>query len=300
MGLTISGINAAKRGDPASNVKSAKMAGLMDSMSSQYNAGDQQSYTKLNEELATHTLQCIQRFSTVERLIPMGGDSLDAVVSFKSEDVSLIKSVTVSTEGNMLRSPDGRWMIAEMMFNKGEINGTEVIEFLNTGKLPEKNKNTVTQRALALRENAMLMKSPRVETKIGPPRMDPATGMQRPGLEEMSTPDVPVLATDDHPLHMQILNVQLASPLVRNNPELRAAHLAHMEWHKRMATQSDPVLLMLLTVPAGQAAIPPQPGGQPGGPPGEPGPKPGTEQEEQTAPAAKPARSATAPQQQKG
>jgi hypothetical protein len=228
----------------------------------------------------------------------MGGDSLDAVVSFKSEDVSLIQSVTVSSEANMLRSPDGRWMIAEMMFNKSEINGTEVIEFLNTGRLPEKNKNAVTQRALAMRENAMLMKSPRVETKIGPPTIDPVTGMQRPGLEEMTTPDVPVLATDDHPTHMQILNVQLASPLVRNNPELRAAHMAHMQWHKRLAATADPILLMLLTLPPGQPPIPQQPQGSQGD--GEPGPKPGTEQEEQTAPEPKASRSATAPQQQKG
>jgi hypothetical protein len=295
----VSGINAAKRGDPASNIKSAKMAGLMDSMASQYNAGDQQSYTRLVEEIATHVLQCIQRFSTVERLVPMGADSLDAVVSFKAEDVSLIRSVTITAEANALRSPDGRWMIAEKMFDKGEINGTEMIEFLNTGKLPEKNKNTVTQRALALRENAMLMKPQRVVKVPGDPIKNTMTGMMMPGPPMDTTPDVPVLVTDDHPTHMQILNVQLASPLVRSNQELLASHMAHMDWHKRLASQADPMLLMLLSIPQGQPAMPPPPPGEPGTD-GEPGPKPGTEQEEQTATEANPSRSARPPEQQKG
>lgn len=295
----VSGINAAKRGDPASNVKSAKMAGLMDSMASQYNAGDQQSYTRLVEEIATHVLQCIQRFSSVERMIPLGGDSLDAVMSFKAEDISLVSGVTITVEANALRNPDGRWMIAEKMFDKGEINGSEMIEFLNTGKLPEKNKNTVTQRALAMRENVLLMKPQRIQKVPGGPTTNPLTGgmMESPPMD--TTPDVPVLVTDDHPTHMQILNVQLASPLVRSNPELLAAHMAHMDWHKRLASQADPMLLTLLSLPQGQPAMPAQPQAPPGKD-GEPGPKPGTEQEEQTAPDANPSRSARSPAQQKG
>lgn len=295
----VSGINAARRGDPASNVKSAKMAGLMDSMAIQYNAGDQQSYTQLVERMATHVLKCFQRFAKAERLITLGADSPDAVAMFKASDISLIESVTLTSEANMLRTPDGRWMIAEKMYDKGEISGSEMIQFLDTGKLPEKNKNTTSQRALALRENVMLMRPQRIEPAEGPPTTNPTTGTMMPGPPMETTPDIPVLVSDDHPLHIQTHNVQLASPLVRSNPELRKAHMAHMDWHKRLAASADPLLLTLLSVPQGQPVMPPPPSGALGGQ-GESGPKPGTKQEEQTAREAPESRSARPPEQQKG
>lgn len=75
---------------------------------------------------------------------------------------------------------------------------------------------------------------------------------------------VPILSTDDHPAHVRGHSALLNDPDVRKSASYAQVILDHMLEHKRLAVETDPVLMGMVRtgkMPEGGMA---QPMGQPG------------------------------------
>jgi len=238
---TIAGVNSVVRGQPEASLKSGAALALIASQAIQFNSGLQQAYAQLLEDSGTCIVKILQRYANVPRMALIAGKSQRALMrAFSKKDIAKISRVAVDMGNPLSRTTAGKLQIADTLMDKGLIKtAEEYLTVLNTGKLEPLIEGQTAQILLIRAENESL------------------------GNGEAA----PVLATDDHRLHIIEHQTILASPEARRDAKVVQTALEHIQEHIVQLKSADPILLSLY----GQPIVPPA--GGPGGPP--PPPPPG-------------------------
>ncbi len=236
---TISGVNAVARGNASPQLSGAAMA-LLQSTALQFQAGVQQSYNQIVEDVGTGTIHLLADFATTKRVAYIvGKHNRSFLKEFNGEDISDISRVTVDSANALTKSIAGRTEIANQLLNAGMIQRPEqYLMVLQTGQLEPIYENETSELLLIRAENE--------------------------GLSE-GTPQRAVV-TDNHALHIKEHKSVLASPESRLDPNIIDATTAHIQEHIMLLKTSDPALLQML----GQQSLMPPPAPMPPGPAGAP------------------------------
>lgn len=235
---TISGVNSVVRGQPEASLESGAALALIASQAIQFNSGLQQAYAQLLEDSGTGIVKILQRYANVPRMALIAGKSNRSLMrAFSKKDIAKISRVVVDMGNPLSRTTSGKLTIADTLMDKGLIKtADEYLTVLNTGKLEPLYEGQTAQILLIRAENEALGEGQ----------------------------EAPVLATDDHRLHILEHQTVLASPEARRDPKVVATALNHIQEHIVQLKTADPVLLSLY----GQPIVPPSPGGPPPPPSG--------------------------------
>lgn len=242
---TVSGVNSVSRGNPESSLQSGNALALVQSMSLQFISSLQQSYVKLMEDVGTGMIQMLQDFASVPRIAMIVGKSNRSYMKeFTGKDLSSINRVIVDVANPLSKTTAGRVQMAEQMLQMQIITTPEqYISVINTGKLETMTDGIDRQLLLIKAENEKLV----------------------------SGEEVMAIAIESHSLHIKEHRDVLSDPDLKNDPELVARVLNHIQEHINMLRTVDPDLLTHM----GEQPLPPPmpppgmvpPGGQQGPPP---------------------------------
>jgi|11_taG_2_1085331.scaffolds.fasta_scaffold00996_3 hypothetical protein len=241
---TVSGINSVARGNPETSLRSGTALALVQSQALQFMSGLQQSYIQLLEDVGTGLINILKDFADAPRIASIAGiSSTTKMVEFKSEDLESINRVVVDVGNALAQTPAGRAQIAENLLQMGVITTPEkYLEILNTGNLKGITQSVTNELDTINAENESLLKG---------------------------SGDVIAIATDHHAMHIREHRAVLSDPVLRQDADLVARTLAHIQEHITLLQTSDPNLLSIigeqpLAPPGGSPVNPQQQGGVPG------------------------------------
>lgn len=241
---TISGINSVARGNPESSLRSGTALALVQSQALQFMSGLQQSYIQLLEDVGTGLINILKDFADTPRIAAIAGLSNSTkMIEFKSEDIESINRVVVDVGNALMQTTAGRAQVAENLLQMGAITTPEkYLEIMNTGSLKSLTQGVTNELDTITAENEALVKG---------------------------DVDVLAVATDHHAMHIREHRDVLSDPVLRQDGELVARTLAHIQEHITLLQTTDPNLLAIigeqpLSPPGGSPPNPNQPGGVPG------------------------------------
>lgn len=249
---TVSGINSVARGDPEHSLKSGIALAYVQAMAAQYTSAFQESWAKLNEEVATFRLKLYQEYASTERKALLAGKrGRGYIPSFSKSSISKIDRVVVDIGNPLTKTLGGRIEVADNLLEKGQFKTPQdYLLFIETGQIDVLMDDAYDQEANVMQENEFLMEGKPVHAIVG----------------------------DKHLLHMQKHLALIANPEVRLNSGITQGVLAHVQRHMQLWKGQDPAFAAVSgEPPAPQPAPPPPPPGAPGpgGPPGPGSPNPG-------------------------
>lgn len=215
---TISGVNSVSRGNPEASLKSGNALALVQSMSLQFISSLQHSYVKLMEDVGTGMIQMLQDFASVPRIAMIVGKSNRTYMKeFTGKDLSSVNRVMVDVGNPLAKTTAGRVQMAEQMLQMGLIKTPEAyISVMNSGKLETMTDSIDRQLLLIKAENEKMVEG---ET-------------------------VMALAIEPHSIHIKEHRDVLSDPDLKNDPDLVARVLNHIQEHINMLRTTDPDLLM--------------------------------------------------------
>lgn len=243
---TLSGINAVRRGDPASalgkNASGAAMA-LLDAKAIEFASGIQQAWVDFLSDIATGVLWIYRDYAKTPQVALIAGKSNRSFMrEFTGDDLDLIDRVTVDLGNPVSRTTAGRLTIAQDLLANGLVKtAQEYLMVLQTGKL-EPLTEGATKQLLTIREEN----------------------------EALAEGTVPVMAIigQNHPLHIQEHIDSIGSPSSQSDPQAVERVLAHVSEHASLWRSADPLILAACNVPppppdpmAMQSVSIPAPGG---------------------------------------
>lgn len=241
---TISGINSVARGNPETSLRSGTALALVQSQALQFMSGLQQSYIQLLEDVGTGLINILKDFADAPRIAAIAGISnTSKMIEFKSEDLEAINRVVVDVGNALAQTAAGRSQIAENLLQMGVITTPErYLEVLNTGNLKSATQGITNELDTINSENETLLKG---------------------------SGNVIAIATDHHAMHIREHRAVLSDPSLRQDSDLVARTLAHIQEHITLLQTSDPNLLSIigeqpLAPPGGSPVNPQQQGGVPG------------------------------------
>lgn len=245
-GERLSGVNSVARGQPEANLKSGTALALIDAKAQQSASFLIESYHDAVGGVGTKSLKLIQLYGgDSQRFMAVAGRANRPYKDyFTSADLEKVDRVLVESGNPMMKSFTGRMELAEKV--KPWIRtGEEYINFITTGQLETMLEADQNMLSHIREENAMLL--------------DGGT--------------VVASAIDNHVLHIREHHGILSSWTIRQNPQISANVLGHIQEHlvhlKSLGTQE---LLMVLGFPTPPVQpLPPEAlgamQGTPGGPP---------------------------------
>lgn len=223
---TISGVNQVARGDPAANLRSGNALALIQSMAIQFNSGLQQSYARLIENVGTGIINTLKYFAEAPRIIMITGkNNMSYMKEFRGSDLDKVNRVIVDVANPLSKTMAGKVEIADNLLQMGQVSAEQYINLIKTGNLDVMLEGKQSELMLIKQENEFLTDGRAVVA----------------------------IVTDNHMLHIQEHKAVLASPDIRQNPEIVKVALDHIQEHIELLRNTDPGLLMVL----GQQPIPP-------------------------------------------
>ena len=244
---TLMGINSIIRGNPEGELKDSSGAAmaLLADQALKFNAGLQQSWVQLLEEVGADVISILQIFASTERVATIVGETNKSYLkSFSGADLEKIDRVIVDVGNPLANTAAGRLKIADQLLQYGTINPKQYVEVLKTGNLDVAIKHIETEETLIAEENeAFLDGRPIVVTDL-----------------------------DDHVQHILEHRGVLSDVNYRFNPEVVEKVLIHVEEHLNALRATDPATLAILGVPPEiiqMLAQPVAPEAPPAGPGGE-------------------------------
>jgi hypothetical protein len=241
---TISGINSVARGNPEASLRSGTAMALVQSQALQFMSGLQQSYIQLLEDVGTGLINILKDFADAPRIASISGISnTTKMIEFKSQDLEAINRVVVDVGNALAQTAAGRSQIAENLLQMGVVTTPEkYLEILNTGNLKSVTQGITDELDTINSENEALLKD---------------------------SSSVIAIATDHHAMHIREHRSVLSDPVLRQDADLVARTLAHIEEHIRLLRETSPDLLSIIgeqpLAPVGGSPINPmQQGGVPG------------------------------------
>jgi len=234
---TVSGVNSVSRGNPESSLKSGNALALVQSMSLQFISGLQHSYVTLIEDVGTGLVNLLKDFASVPRIATIVGEANRTYMEeFTGDDLSQINRVIVDVGNPLAKTTAGRVQMAEQMLQMNLIKTPEqYISVINSGKLETMTDGIDRQLMLVKAENEKMV----------------AGG------------EIQVIAIEPHSLHIKEHRDVLSDPSLKEDPELVARVLNHVQEHIDALRNVDPDTLMHI----GEQPLAP-PGGSPANQPG--------------------------------
>lgn len=230
---TLSGINSVIRGQPEASLKSGAALALIASQAYQTSLLLQASFVQLLEDVGTATINILKDFASVPRVAMIAGLSNRAYMKeFTGDDLSEINRVLVDVGNPLANSVPGRLELATNYMQIAPEFRDQYAQIISTGRLEPVIEGQSAELLLIKQENEKLQRGE----------------------------DVIAIITDNHALHIQEHKTVLASPEVRQQPEIAKAALAHLQEHIDLMKNGNPDLLQLTgTQPLAPANPPPPP-----------------------------------------
>jgi hypothetical protein len=248
---TITGVSATMRGAPQPNVQSGSFGALLAQQALTYQNAFQYSFQTAVGLTGDLIISILKRYADQGILIEIvGRDRSYEVRDVKSESFSAIHRVTVKSGNPAARTPEFNQAMAEKLLERGLIKSPkDFITMVRTGDLDTLVDQQEAELMTIRQENEQL------------------AGGKNP----------PVLATDDHRLHILRNKQPLDSPAARMDGKVAKAVLDHIQAHINALKEVDPSLLEALgqTPMARPQPQAPEPPGPPGAPPVPVPPPPG-------------------------
>lgn len=251
--IELMGLNQAARGNaPAADMSGAALA-LLDSKAIQLNQQLQWSYIQLLEDLGTWTIEIWKDFAKSPKTATIVGKAnRSKVVEFTGDDLEGIDRVLVNSGNPLSKTTSGKLQIAQLLMQiPGVITSPdEIMQLIQTGTLDPLLEGPTNELLLIKAENENL-----------------SDGQMQP-----------VIATDNHILHITEHATVLADPTARADANITAAALQHINDHiHALQDPANQMLNQLLHQPnlgqGGPPGAPPGAGGAPVGPGGPPHPQ---------------------------
>lgn len=233
----LAGINSVTRGEPEASLRSGNALALIQSMAIQFNQGLQASYARLCENTGTAIIDMLKRYADAPRIAAIvGKDDQPFLKEFTKNDLSNVSRVLVDLGNPLQRTIAGRVQMAETLLQNQMVKTPQqYLTVLSTGKLEAMTRSTETSLMLIKDENERL--------SAGEP--------------------VPAVITDEHMIHIQEHRCVMDKVEWRQNPDVVAATLDHIQQHINMLATGDPVLLSVIgQQPLQAAGAAPQAAGQ--------------------------------------
>jgi hypothetical protein len=243
------GLNSVVTGDPDHGLKSGTALGRMQAMAIQYASNFQRSWAELQEDVGTFCIELLQDFATTKRMIAMAGKAnKGAMQAFTKDDLMLIERVGVDLGNPLSRTAAGRIELADKLYEKGEINGKEYIQVLQTGSVDSFMEDKEVDPELVQKENELLRDGKPVKAMVG----DAHLYHMEKHRAVLNDPQLRTLAAEGDPMAIQVIE----------------SATAHIMEHNDLYHTQDPVFSIIAKEPpAPQPMMPPPPPGMEGQPP---------------------------------
>lgn len=240
---TITGVSATMRGAPQPNIQSGSFGALIAQQALTYLNAFQFSFQTGVGLTGDLIVSILRQYADQGILIEIvGKDHAYEVQDLTSDRFKNIHRVTVKSGNPASRTPEFNQAMAKELLERNLIKTPkEYITLIRTGNLDTMVDQAEAELMTVRRENEQLAQG------INPP----------------------VLATDDHRLHILRNKQPLDSPAARKNQKVAEAVTAHLQEHITALKTVDPDLLSAL----GQTPMA-RPSGTPAAPPGAPAPPP--------------------------
>lgn len=263
----IPGISGLARGQVDSNIKSGSMAALVHAQTLHFNSALEASYVQLAEDVATALVRlCKSHVATPKIISIVGEDDKGKLGEFTGEDLAQIDRVVVDVGNPLERSIAGKEQMASTLLERGLLQNPEYyFEVLRTGRLESVFRPQQAQVDAIKSENELL--SSGNATII---EMDSQTDANGTTQRREVVKECPVLATDDHRLHVQRHAAEINQPEARTNTDYVTVVLAHIRDHLFQVQFGDPMIAQVMGYgPPPGMAEPVPPGGDGGAEPPE-------------------------------
>lgn len=255
----LSYLNGAMTGNLPAGVSSGTAIATLSANSIEFITSISKSYNLCWERTMMHAINAYQKFAKLPqkvRLTQKGGQT--AYKEFTGDDVGNVSEMTLETVNPLMKTFAGRLEIGEKLLSMPKEIWPEYTSILEGRPLSEVYKGEIQETDLIYQENEALENGEKI----------------------------PVLATDDHAMHIQKHSEILSDVGNRTNGESVQAVLEHIMEHYNLLKQSDPALLAIMKtgrIPEGGLQPPPPPpspqGGKLQGPPPDV-PQPGADKPE--------------------
>lgn len=247
------GLNSVVTGDPEHGLKSGTALGRMQAMAIQYASNFQRSWAELQEDGGTFVVELLKDFAKTKRMVALAGTANKGAMSaFTGDDLSLIERVSVDLGNPLSRTAAGRIELGDKLYDKGEINGREYIQVLQTGSLDSVMESKETDPDLVQKENELLRDGKPVKAIVGDAHiyhMDKHRAV-------INDPQLRTFAAQGDQMAIQIIQ----------------ATTQHIMEHNQLYHTQDPIFSIICKEPPAPPP-PPPPGALPPGQAGGPGPQ---------------------------
>lgn len=215
----LSGVNDAVRGQSDAGTSGAALA-LLSQQAIQFANGLQQGYVALNEDVGTLSIQILQRYANTKRVAVLTGKHNQPLLKeWSSSDLSGVSRITIESGNALSKTASGKLTIADSLLQAGMIKRPEqYISVLTTGNLEPLLESETSQLLRIRKENEKLQEGKQVRA----------------------------ILTDDHSLDIREHMTLLDNPDVRDNEQMVANVLAHVQEHINLAKSIDPILSAML------------------------------------------------------
>ncbi len=238
-------INGALRGTPPPGVTSGVAIATLSANSLEFTQNISRAYQQCMEKTMMHAVNAYKKFGKLESSVMLNGKNNQVVYQkFKGvDDLKNISGVKILVSNPLMQTVAGRIEVAEKLLALPKEYWPKYVSILEGRPLQDIYKGDLSQEDLIDSEDELLL-----------------NGKQ-----------TPVLATDDHGLHVQSHAALLNDPLVRSGNSSMEIILQHIEEHKNLSQMTDPYLMAMVRtgkVPMGQTPpasplVPPQNAGEP-------------------------------------
>lgn len=232
---TVSGINSVVRGEATAGVTSGTALALLQNQSLSFADQLQENYVKMAEDVSTATIRLLRDFANSPRVVAIVGKNNEpAMKDFNGDDLQNVNRVMVELGNPLSRTVAGRLELANNLVQTGLIKQPEhYLEVLETGNLDVLTEAATGQLSLIRGENELMMDGQQTQAMI----------------------------TDDHKLHINEHAAILNNPILRQDDNLCAGILNHIQAHIQF--MQDPNV-MQLSMQLGHQVIAPPPAPMPG------------------------------------
>jgi len=219
---TLSGVNSAMRGQPQNTLVSGTAIALVASQSKEFNSMLESEYIGMVEQAASQLVTMLSRYMKTSEVIAISGKSNSyPSVSFTGTDLESVRSIKITVGNPLSKTQAGRLEIANNLVAGQMIkNPDQYMEVIQSGTITPILESATMQESYVRLENEWMSKG------------------QKPLM----------LALDDHAMHLQEHQILLFRPEVRQNSDIAAVVLAHIQEHIDMLEQlasGNPMVLSL-------------------------------------------------------
>jgi hypothetical protein len=236
---TISGINAAARGNAPQNLESGAALAQLDAQAKSFASGLMQSFTNNSESATTGLIQIVKRFATAPQKLALAGeDQTYRIAEFSAETFAFVDSVRAERVSSVMQSTAGKLEVANKLLDGGHVTANQYLTVATSGRLEAMTDSGVKER-LAIKRN--LEKWRRGEMVPEP------------------------VITENHALHIKEESAVLFDDEFRANPAAVEGVTMHLQAHIMLLAHPDPIMQNLLMVLGQQPLMlpPPPPTGGP-------------------------------------